>query len=75
MNDEPQDEVEERNALEREARTTPQADPPGVMPGGAAEPAALRAALAASVHALLDEAAATGLAHAESVAQHLTDLR
>lgn len=40
MNDEPQDEVGQRDALEREARTTPQVDPPGVMPGGAAEPAA-----------------------------------
>ena len=40
---------------------------------GAVEPGALHAALAEAVRALLDEGAAAGLAHAESVAQRLGD--
>ncbi|HEX9099916.1 MAG TPA: nucleotidyltransferase domain-containing protein [Candidatus Dormibacteraeota bacterium] len=40
----------------------------------AAEPSALRAALAPSVAALMREGAAARLAHADSVAQHLADL-
>jgi hypothetical protein len=42
---------------------------------GAAEPGALRAALAAAVRALLREGAEARLPHAETVAQRLTDLR
>ena len=42
---------------------------------GAAEPGALRAALAASVRALLREGAEARLPHAETVAQRLADLR
>ena len=42
---------------------------------GAAEPGALRAALAASVRALLREGAEARLPHAATVAQHLSDLR
>ena len=41
---------------------------------GAAEPGALRAALAASVRALLREGAQARLPHADTVAQRLTDL-
>jgi len=42
---------------------------------GAAEPGALRAALAAAVRALLREGAEARLPHADSVAQRLADLR
>jgi len=42
---------------------------------GAAEPGALRAALAASVRALLREGAESHLPHAETVAQRLADMR
>jgi hypothetical protein len=42
---------------------------------GAAEPGALRAALAASVLALLREGAEARLPHADTVAQRLADLR
>jgi hypothetical protein len=42
---------------------------------GAAEPGALRAALAASVRALLREGAEARLPHADTVAQRLADLR
>jgi hypothetical protein len=42
---------------------------------GAAEPAALRAALAASVLALMREGAGARLPHADTVAQRLADLR
>lgn len=41
---------------------------------GAVEPAALRAALAASVRALLHEGSVAGLAHAETVRERLRDL-
>ena len=42
---------------------------------GAAEPGALRAALAAAVRALLREGAEARLPHAATVAQRLADLR
>jgi hypothetical protein len=42
---------------------------------GAAEPGALRAALAASVRALMREGAEARLPHADTVAQRLADLR